>query len=379
MGGAKEGPSILCVHPNGELYGSDRTFIQAVRAFRSRWPGARITILLPVEGPLSRTLREIEPDVRVEPLFVLRRAKIWSLIGSMILLPYRVLWARRRMAKHDLTYINTIVLLDFLLASRFGKRGCLIHVHELPTGRTQQVLSRVLDWARGRFVFISAAVRDAFPNLRERPHEVIWNGTSDRVVPALSQREDRPLRILLIGRFNAWKGQTCLVEAVSRLSPEARSKLSVRLVGSVYEGQQHFADDIVAAIRRHGLENCIEIHGFDPVPDAHYAWADVVTAPSTQPEPFGLVAIEAMAAGRAVIAAGHGGLREIVDDGQSGILVEPADPDSLASAISAYIDDEGLASRHGQAGRRRFETEFREDVHMDRLAQAGAKAMATPS
>ena len=369
------GPAILCVHPNGELYGSDRVFIQSVRAFRARWPDARITVVLPVEGPLAQALRAIESDVRVEPLFVLRRAKLGRTIANLLALVPHIVAARRRIAAHDLTYVSTVVLLDYLLASRWARRGRLIHVHELPTGRARAVFAQILRAAGGRLAFISAAVRDAFPELRGRPHAVIWNGTADRPAPAAAPRDGRPLHLLLIGRFNAWKGQTTLIEAVARLSPVARAGLKVRLVGSVYEDQRHFADDIHAAIDRHGLGDTIEVHGFDPVPDAHYAWADVVAVPSTRPEPFGLVAIEAMAAARAVIAAGHGGLAEIVADGETGTLVTPGDADALARAIACHLDDPALAARQGAAGRARFEREFREDVYMRRMADAADAAI----
>jgi glycosyltransferase involved in cell wall biosynthesis len=194
----------------------------------------------------------------------------------------------------------------------------------------------------------------------------VWNGTRD--FPVTPGSGAGGLNILLIGRFNAWKGQTLLIEAVARLTADERRAPRVRIVGSVFEGQEHFQEAITAAIARHGLGETIEVLPFDPVPDAHYAWADVVAVPSTRPEPFGLVAIEAMSSGRAVIAAGHGGLAEIVVDGETGALVPPDDADALAVAIRRYIADPDLAARHGRAGRARYEADFAEAAFKARIA-----------
>ena len=73
-------------------------------------------------------------------------------------------------------------------------------------------------------------------------------------------------------------------------------------------------------------------------------------APSIWPEPFGLVALEAAAAGKAVIASNIGGLLDIVVDGETGILVEPGDRDALRASMRALIDDGELRDRLGAAG-----------------------------
>ena len=75
--------------------------------------------------------------------------------------------------------------------------------------------------------------------------------------------------------------------------------------------------------------------------------------PSIWPDPCPTVAMEAMATGKPVIAAKIGGLPEIVEDGQTGILVAPGDPDALRAAIERLLEDRALAARMGSAGRER--------------------------
>ncbi|MEZ4863310.1 MAG: glycosyltransferase family 4 protein [Caldilineaceae bacterium] len=78
-----------------------------------------------------------------------------------------------------------------------------------------------------------------------------------------------------------------------------------------------------------------------------------VIVPSVWPEPFGMVVIEAMAAGRPVIASRSGGLTDIVVESETGLLVPPGDVEALRAAIQALLDDPALCLAMGQAGRQR--------------------------
>jgi len=373
---ATDAPSILCVHPNRELYGSDRTFLQSVRALRERWPAARITVVLPGPGPLSEPMAQIVEDIRYQDIFVLRRSEF----GPQFLLRLPALIAavrraRRAIAAHDLTYINTVVVLDHLLASRLQRKRVFTHVHELPTGVTRIAFSALLWLSRSVLVYISDATRRGFRWLDAKPAVIVWNGTRAVAAPSRPVRAG-PLQLLLIGRFNAWKGQPVLLDALALLEPEERARLAVRLVGSVYEGQDHFADAISERVERLNLRDCVTVMPFTPDPAEHYRWADVVAVPSTEPEPFGLVAIEAMAAGCAVVAAGHGGLAEIVVDGVTGTHVTPGSPAALAAAIRRYLADPALAVTEGRAGQARFAECFDERIYMRRIADVAATMLA---
>ena len=369
-------PSFLCVHPHRELYGSDRTFLQSVRALKQRWPEARITVLLTGEGALTDAVRGVVDDVRTDDMFVLRRSHFGpKLIAQLPKLLQRIAKARRMMAQYDVTYLNTVTILDYMLASRTRRKPVLIHIHELPTGVTRTAFSALLRMCNAVLIYISAATRAGYDGLDDKPGVIVWNGTQPK--PDLPYRSaPGTLNLLLIGRFNAWKGQPLLLEALALLTPEERARLAVRLVGSVYEGQDHFRAAIDERIATLGLADCVSVMPFIPDPIEHYAWADVVAVPSIEPEPFGLVAIEAMASGRAVMAAGHGGLAEIVVDGETGAQVTPGDPAALCDAIRRYLADPTLAPAQGAAGKRRFTACFDEAIYMRGIADAAALLLA---
>jgi glycosyltransferase involved in cell wall biosynthesis len=88
-----------------------------------------------------------------------------------------------------------------------------------------------------------------------------------------------------------------------------------------------------------------------------YSHAAVFVCPSIY-EPFGIINLEAMACGTPVVASRVGGIPEVVQDGETGWLVEPGDPAALAGALQAVLADPARARRMGEAGRRRVEAHF---------------------
>ncbi|GAA3121251.1 glycosyltransferase [Streptomyces rectiviolaceus] len=101
-----------------------------------------------------------------------------------------------------------------------------------------------------------------------------------------------------------------------------------------------------------------------------------VVAPSTWLEAFGLVVVEAMAAGVPAVAAGHGAFVELVEDGVTGLLHRPGEPASLASCIRRVAADPALGREMGQAARRRYEQGFSPAVGLERLVEGYRTAIA---
>jgi glycosyltransferase involved in cell wall biosynthesis len=102
----------------------------------------------------------------------------------------------------------------------------------------------------------------------------------------------------------------------------------------------------------------IELVGVVDDMPAFWHGCDVAVTPSTLPESFGLTAVEAMAAGKPVVATRHGGVVEVVEEGVTGMLVEPGNVDELAGALGAYAGDPERRRRDGRAGRARAEELF---------------------
>lgn len=168
------------------------------------------------------------------------------------------------------------------------------------------------------------------------------------------------LKVLLPGRLTSWKGQMVAVEAAARFVARAQpqqpaSASQSRLLQLVFAGDAQGRDGYGEALRREidrrGVRDMIHLVGHCADMPAAYAWADIVLAPSTRPEAFGRVAVEAAAMGRAVIASDHGGARETIVDGETGLLAPPGDVEAVADAIAelARIGAGGRAAMGARA------------------------------
>lgn len=162
----------------------------------------------------------------------------------------------------------------------------------------------------------------------------------NQVREAWSVGENPGLKLLLPARLTAWKGHETAIAAISavkdRLSTHdatgQNSALTIVFCGGA-QGKHDYERRLRAMIDECGVRNMVQIVGECADMPAAYAWADVVLAPSTRPEAFGRVVVEAGAMGKPVIAADHGGAHETVIDGETGYLVKPGDPTALADAI----------------------------------------------
>ncbi|TAK78046.1 MAG: glycosyltransferase family 1 protein [Aquabacterium sp.] len=214
-----------------------------------------------------------------------------------------------------------------------------------------QAVERI--WSRWCDAVICISRHDFDSGLRAgiaaRRMVIVMNGVADAPGQDVA---DEPwpndgLRILFVGRLDRQKGVDVLYEALRRLGPRA----SALVVGSA----------VVAGERGATAPDNVRVLGWLPREriDAYYRAAQVLVVPSRW-EGFGLVALEAMRAGRAVIASHVGGLPEVVEDGVTGLLFEPGLGPRPAAELAGLLD--GMSGERlqamGEAGRLRFERLF---------------------
>ncbi|MCJ2068045.1 glycosyltransferase family 4 protein [Methylobacterium sp. J-030] len=352
---------ITCVHQGFELYGSDRCFIETVRALRAAHPAARIDVILPRHGPIVPVLEPFASRVVIEPLWILRRKGLARrLTIDLPALPIAVLRAFRRIRASDIVYINTTVVADYLLAARLLPRRSIVHVHEIPEGAVLTILRGLIRWSGADVVFNSHATARAYALPARTGARVVYNGIAG---PLAINRGDydgsRPLRVLMLGRISRIKGQDVLIEAVAALPEAQRQRIELRIVGSAFEDEAReraLAERIAAA----GLAERVRLEPFVADPAALYRWADVVTMPSQRPESLGRVAIEAMAYGVPPLVTAVGGLPEVVEHGRTGWIVPSGSPEPITRALAALIADPAAWRGYGRAARARYEARFSE-------------------
>jgi glycosyltransferase involved in cell wall biosynthesis len=148
----------------------------------------------------------------------------------------------------------------------------------------------------------------------------------------------------ILGRLHPAKGHPVLFEAVRRLLAHGR-RVAVLVVG---EGE--LREELEALARRLGLDGSVRFLGRRADIPAILNLLDVVVMPSRW-EGLPIALLEAMAAGRPVVAAAVGGIPEVIVDGETGVLVPPGDPERLCAAVARLLDGPGEARRLGEAAR----------------------------
>jgi len=199
--------------------------------------------------------------------------------------------------------------------------------------------------------------------------EVLYMG-SDRA-ERLSEEETARLRqernmdgqfvVGMVGRINEQKGQHLLIEAVARIDDE---RVHAYFVG--HEMEKGYIDRLKARAGELGAAERVHFLGFMKNPHHFYQMCDAVVLASRR-ETFGLVLIEAMQVGTAVIGSDSGGVLEIIDDGETGLLFKAQDSRSLAEGIMRLQTEEPLRRRLADAGMRKAQTQFSNALQFEKL------------
>lgn len=235
-------------------------------------------------------------------------------------------------------------------------------------------------------IAISQAGADSFKDRWRWPEERvtrIWNGIDvGRVLPTQAVADVREslgtpgtTRVMCnVGNVTTRKAQEVLVRAMAELHPEL-PEVPCWIAGSL-ELEPQTATMVRAEIASHGLGDAVHVLGpRRDVPNL-IAAADVFVL-SSRKEGFPITILEAMAAGKPVVATDVGGCAEAVVHGETGLIVPPEDPHALAEALKWVLMHPEEARRMGEAGRRRVKANFTVDAMVEQHLAVYEKAIAT--
>jgi len=365
-------PAILFLDQSGELGGAELCLADI-----AEFAGERSAVLLFQDGPFAELLRarNIAVHLVTLPKLAARVDKAASLSAYLRATPGIVMLIFRglRIAKDfDLLYANTAkaLIVGAVLAFVLRKKFCF-HLHDILSADhfsaiNQRLIVSLANWAEA-VVVNSLATAEAFQSNGGKNDlvRVIPNGFEiSRFRPPFAKRSpgfpggfvpgDFPL-VGLFGRITRWKGQDVLIKALADLP-----RVHGLIVGeALFTAEDRiFREEISKLATDLGVADRIHFVGFcrDIVPLLFRV--DLVVHCSTSPEPFGRVIVEAMLAGRPVVAAKGGGPLEIVKDHETGLLVEPSNSHALARAIHELLENPELAATLGESAKRDAEKRF---------------------
>lgn len=322
-------------------------------------------ILLQTANPwaywkLRQVLREFQPDVVDINLFLTQLSPLILPLLRNIPALYRAHWYRA-VCPTGTKMLPGGTQCQSQAGSNCYHNGCLSRLDWMLL-MVQLKLFKRWQSALQTVIPISQTVREELYRGRIKSQEPVKLG-----VPHLSSQPVWSLipTIGFAGRLVPEKGVDVLIEAFARVR-QTFPQVRLMLIGDGPE-RRHL-EELTAAL---GLSGSVEFHGhqLQPATSQHLAQTWIQVVPSRWPEPLGLVAMEAMMEGRAVVASRCGGLMEIVIDGETGLLVPPGNPDALAAALVQLLAQPSLARHFGSQGRKKALQEFTEQVYIERSLQ----------
>jgi glycosyltransferase involved in cell wall biosynthesis len=362
---------ILFIHSGSDLYGASRSLLRL--GSRLVKDGSEVLVILPYEGPLRPELEKCGIVVQVHgDLPVVTRTDFGGMKGMVtILLSVPISCARIlsvvRRFRPDIIHTNTALILSPGIVARLVGVPHIWHVREFfeEFPGLWKRYQRFMNFFAERLVCVSTPVAEQFDErIRTRKVVVIHNGFPVEEFEPVSTERIKAFKdrfglnghelVGVVGRIKfGRKGQDLFVKAVSLLNgkfPNAR----FLLIGSPFPGNEDHLKNLRVLISGLGIADSIVCTGDVEDIKAAYAALDISVLPSGQPEPFGGVVIESMALGKPVIGTKIGGTVEQIEDGRTGFLVPPNDPQALADAMEKLLIDPECRTAMGKLGYERF-------------------------
>jgi glycosyltransferase involved in cell wall biosynthesis len=374
---------IVYLNPGGRLGGAESSLRELLAAVRTAKPAWELVLMLGEDGPLAGIARDLGVKVVVNrfpaPLARLGDTGHWvALLGLAKAAVATSRYARglaRWLAEIDPDIIHTNGFKMHLLGAwtRPRRTPLIWHIHDYVSPR--RLMRRLLRPFRNACTVaivnsrsVAEDLARVLPGLRIVP---IYNAIDLQRFSPTGNRMDLDVkaglvpgapgtvRVGLIATYAHWKGHKVFLESLARLPPDVHIRGYI-IGGPIYQtdGSQWSARELSQEADRLGLSGNVGFTGFlDDIPTAMRS-LDVIVHASTQPEPFGMVIIEGMACGRAVIASQAGGAAELFVAGENALPHPPGDSASLAQQIERLSRDEGLRTLLGKAGRSTAESLF---------------------
>ncbi len=325
--------------------------------------GDHVRVLAPWDPPgfISRRLHRSQPELREAPDYLIPLGRTLGIgangaVSNLSVFPEGPISLRRelRAGGFDVVHVHEplapVVGWD---ASVFRGAPVVGTFHAYSTKAFPNHIGTLMG-ARRRFNQLSAriAVSEAAAWTGRRwfggQYTIVPNGVDLEAAPKGPKQPSDELRLLFVGRAEERKGLPVLLAAFQALVEHVPSRLTV--VGADPEDVSRLVPD--PEVLSH-----IDVLGkvSDSVLWRQLGEADLLCAPSLTGESFGMVLIEAMAAGTPVIASGIAGYSDVVSDGVDGVLVPPADPQALAEELQLLAHEPERLTAMGEAGRKSAE------------------------
>jgi glycosyltransferase involved in cell wall biosynthesis len=378
---------IVEPYPVGKVYGNLRTLNQIIRYLKPRF---NLHLAVPWESDYTRSVTAqgtkvtmVKPHQRLMQYGgkALRENLCGRLLTTAAMVRYNLQFLKLiRDKKIDVIYCNSIRSVLYVgLAAKISRTPLLWFVK----GELQ---NRVLDTfgfiAADKIIFYCETNKqDTYPFLAKtfkNKLEIVMTGLDPEEILRVEQSDRSRLReelaidrdkvnLACVGQLYPPKGVHFLLEALSLVVPDFPN-LRLYIIGDhAIDEYRGYEAELQQIISKNRLGPYVTFTGWRDDALAVVSLMDVLVHPSLA-EGFPFAVLEASALGKAVVASQVGGLREFIQDGENGFLVQPGDVQGLAVKISRLLRDKSLRQVFGRAARQKV---FFEYLVTDKMAELG--------
>jgi glycosyltransferase involved in cell wall biosynthesis len=317
------------------------------------------------DGQFTAELKQRGVPFRVVPMGMWRKMKSWPTIPFSL----RILCGLIARTPIHLLHANTLWDNPYAIFSAWGSgipTICHIRGSWTPDKIPKYFLHR-----SSRLVTVSKALMTGFPSALAQKARVIYDGVdTERFHPCRTGKavreelgiEKDELVIGMVSRLDPLKGQDTLIRAVGILQKDF-PRLILLMAGESSSRDRWYRLHLEQLAQKLCLWGKVMFIGNRNDIESVTNAMDIAALPSRD-EGFGLTLVEAMASGKPVVATAVGGIPEVVEDGVTGLLVPPGDPQALAKALGTLLSNRDLRITMGQAARRRAENLFDIKAHV---------------
>lgn len=373
---------ILFYNHTGQASGAERLLLMILaRLDRERFDPV---VVCPEDGPLMKLASELAPVAAVESLkarFTWRADHLIGYLRSFLLVIHKV---RQKVlnTEPDLIHANSIRAGLVATAATFGLKTRVVwHLHDLLPRHPLSSVIRAFAFlsSRTQMIAVSQAVADNFIGslfpLKKRV-KVILNGidlekfqpnqTDRQEIRKELQLDEAEAVIGIVGQLTPRKGQLELVRAFAEALFEIPQATLLIVGAPLFNRDEEYATLLKQTTRELGIGERVRFTGARSDVAAVMHALDLLVINSSA-EPFGLVAVEAMACGTPILAAASGGIPEIIEHGNTGWLVPPCDEHTLAAAIVSLSRQPALRWHLAEQGGNHVRSRFSADRYLEEL------------
>lgn len=385
---------IVYVNPCADISGAEVSLLLLLNGLEKQ--RFELSVIVPEEGTFAERARALGLDVLIFPMHTLMLER--DIVGSL----KDGLRALREIGdiedllsslQPDLIHINSYrVGIPFSWAAQRLNIPTIWHIRDIPQSSVKKKLLRRISNMPDHVVAISDAVAQAIYGEDHSHVAVVHNGVdldAFRNIERGKMRQEIGLEndtmlFCSIGQLIPWKGQDLLIEAFARVQAQLTVPVHLLIVGdlvrpvwAISESYLTYPDRLKSMVNELGLQDTVTFTGFRTDIAQVLFDSDCLVHTPTSPEPFGRVLVEAMAAGKPVIAPNAGGIPEIVENGVTGLLFEAGDIDSLTQMLLYAAENTEMLAEMGERGQERVNVHFTADHHVSAIENLYDKLLDT--